>query len=243
MARYYFADANPIGKHFTIEKDWKNIGGPDKPYEIVGVAGDAKYDDAHEAPPRTLYLTAFGDGRMFANDFILRTSIPPDAVSSEARRSIAELLKGVEVRHIATMSEQVDASIVPERLIAMFSDSFGTLGLILAAIGLYGLLAYTAARRTKEIGVRMALGATRGAVTWMVLRDALAMVSAGLAGGIPVVLWARKFASSLVEGLPPSSVLTISFAALGVIVVALLASYIPARRATRVDPMVALRYE
>ena len=243
MARYYFADANPIGKHLTIEKDWKNIGGPDKPYEIVGVVGDAKYDDAHGAPPRTLYLTAFGDGRLFAHDFILRTSIPPDAVTSEARRSIAEILKGVEVRHITTMSEQVDASIVPERLIAMFSDSFGTLGLILAAIGLYGLLAYTAARRTKEIGVRMALGATRGAVTWMVLRDALVMVSAGLAAGIPVALWGRKFASSLIEGLPPSSVLTISFAALGVIVVALLASYIPARRATKVDPMVALRYE
>jgi len=89
----------------------------------------------------------------------------------------------------------------------------------------------------------MALGATRGAVTWMVLRDALVMVSAGLAAGIPVALWARKFASSLIEGLPPSSVLTISASALGVIVVALLASYIPARRATRVDPMVALRYE
>jgi hypothetical protein len=243
MALYYFADANPIGKHLTIEKDWKNIGGPDKPYEIVGVVGDAKYDDAHGAPPRTLYLTAFGDSRMLANDFILRTSIPPDAVTSEARRSIAEILKGVEVRHITTMSEQVDASIVLERLIAMFSDSFGTLGLILAAIGLYGLLAYTAARRTKEIGVRMALGATRGAVTWMVLCDALVMVSAGLAAGIPVALWARKFASSLVEGLPRSSVLIISASALGVIVVALLASYIPARRATKVDPMVALRYE
>src|SRR5208282_4536111 len=111
-----------------------------------------------------------------------------------------------------------------------------TLGLILAAIGLYGLLAYTAARRTKEIGVRMALGATRGNVTWMVLREALVMVSAGLAAGIPVALWARKFAASLIEGLPPSSVLPISFAALGVIAVALAATYIPARRATKVDP-------
>jgi ABC-type antimicrobial peptide transport system permease subunit len=141
------------------------------------------------------------------------------------------------------MSEQVDAAIVPERLIAMLSGSFGTLGLILAAIGLYGLLAYTAARRTKEIGVRMALGATRAVVTWMVLRDALLMVLAGLVVGIPVALWSRKFAGSLIEGLPASSALPISVAALGVIAVALLASYIPARRATKVDPMEALRYE
>ncbi len=243
MARYYFAGANPIGKHLSIEKDWKNIGGPDRPYEIVGVVGDAKYDDAHGAPPRTLYLTAFGDGRMYASDFILRTSMPPEAVTGEVRRSVAEILKGVAVRHATTMSEQVDAALVPERLIAMLSASFGTLGLILAAIGLYGLLAYAAARRTKEIGVRMALGATRGTVTWMVLRDALGMVSAGLLVGIPVALWSRKFAGSLIEGLPPSCVLPISMAALGVIAVAFMASYIPARRATKVDPMEALRYE
>ena len=243
MAQYYFADANPIGKHFTIERDWKNIGGPDKAYEIVGVVGNAKYDDAHGAPPRTIYLTAFGDGRMFASDFILRTSIPPDELTGAVRSSVAGILKGVQVDRVTTMAEQVDASIVPERLIAMLSGSFGTLGLILAAIGLYGLLAYTAARRTKEIGVRMALGATRGDVTWMVLRDALVMVSAGLAAGIPIALWARTFAASLIAGLPPSSLLPISFAAMGVVAVALAASYIPARRATKVDPMEALRYE
>ena len=171
------------------------------------------------------------------------TEVNVDAVTGEVRRSIAEILKGVEVRRITTMSEQVDAAIVPERLIAMLSGSFGTLGLILAAIGLYGLLAYTAARRTKEIGVRMALGATPGAVTWMVLRDALTMVSAGLVVGIPVALWSKKFAGSLIEGLPQSSVLPISMAALGVIAVAFMASYFPARRVTKVDPIEALRYE
>jgi len=243
MARYYFADANPVGKHLTIEKDWKNLGGPDKPYEIVGVVGDAKYDDAHGAPPRTLYLTALGDGQMFASDFILRTNLPPEAVAGDVRRCVSGILKGVQVDRVTTMSEQVDAAIVPERLVAMLSGSFGTLGLILAAIGLYGLLAYTAARRTKEIGVRMALGATRRTVRWMVLREALGMVAAGLAAGIPVALWARTLAASLVEDLPPSSLLPISVAALVVVAVALAAAYFPARRATKVDPMVALRYE
>jgi predicted permease len=243
MARYYFAGANPIGRHLTLDRDWKGIGGADKPYEIVGVVGNAKYSDAHEAPPGIVYLTAFQEGRMFANHFILRTLIAPVTVAGEVRHRVGEMLRGVQVDHVTTMSDQVDASIVPERLIAMLSGSFGALGSMLAAIGLYGLLAYTGARRTKEIGVRMALGATRGDVTWMVLRDALVMVSAGLAAGIPVALWARKFAASVMEGLPPSSVLPISFAALGVIAVALVASYIPARRATKVDPMVALRYE
>jgi ABC-type antimicrobial peptide transport system permease subunit len=149
----------------------------------------------------------------------------------------------VQVDRVTTMSDQVDASIVPERLITMLSGSFGALGSLLAAIGLYGLLAYTAARRTKEIGVRMALGATRGAVSWMVLRDALVMVTAGLAAGIPLALWARKFAASLIAGLPSTSVVPISLAALGVIAVAFAASYLPVRRAMKVDPIVALRYE
>ena len=152
-------------------------------------------------------------------------------------------LKTVPIVHIMTMNEQIDASIVPERLVAMLSGWFGALGALLAAIGLYGLLAYTVTRRTHEIGVRMALGATRGDVMRMVQHDALWMVCAGLAFGTPLALWAKRVATSLIPGLPANSPASIVFGGAVMIVLGLVAACVPARRATRVDPMVALRYE
>jgi predicted permease len=236
MAHYYFGRGNPLGRHFSIDGD-RN------PYEIVGVVGDAKYIEAREAAPRTIYFAAFQGGEVSSHEFTLRTSVAPAAVAGEVRRTVDEVLKGVRVERITTMADQVDASIVPERLIAMLSGVFGALGLMLAAVGLYGLLAYTVARRSNEIGIRMALGATRGGVTWMVLQDALAMVLSGLAIGIPVALWGREFAARVLEGLPESSAVPIAFGIVTLIAVALVASYVPARRATKVDPMGALRHE
>ena len=144
---------------------------------------------------------------------------------------------------VTTISDQVDASIVPERLIATLSGLFGALGAVLAAIGLYALLAYTVARRTHEIGIRMALGATSGDVTRMVLRDALVMVCAGLVVGIPIALWSENFTVSFTQDLPVKTAAPIAFGAVAMITVALLAAYLPARRAARVDPIEALRYE
>jgi ABC-type antimicrobial peptide transport system permease subunit len=142
-----------------------------------------------------------------------------------------------------TMNEQIDSSIVPQRLIAMLSAGFGALGALLAAIGLYGLLAYTAARRTHEIGVRMALGAAGTDVIRIVLRGALWMVCAGLAIGAPLAFWGKRVAASLIPDLPVASPLPIVVAAAIMIAVGLIAAYLPARRGMRVDPMVALRYE
>jgi putative ABC transport system permease protein len=182
MARYYFHDRSPLGMHVSFDH---NGDGDDRSYEIVGVAGDAKYQEIREKTWRTIYLDAFQADRV-GSQFCLRTSASPTAVIPAVRRTVRELLKTVPVLRVTTLADQVDASIVPERLIALLSGMFGALGSVLAAIGLYGLLAYTVARRVNEIGIRMALGATRGDVTRMVLGDALGMVCAGLAIGAPV---------------------------------------------------------
>ncbi|MFZ0590757.1 MAG: ABC transporter permease, partial [Bryobacteraceae bacterium] len=231
MSRYYFPGGSPLGKHIIFDGDGK-------PYEIVGVVGDAKYYEIREAAPRTIYIDAFQDWHA-PSRFVLRTAVTPSAIVPEVRRTARGLLKAVPIERVTTMAEQVDSSIVPERLIASLSGVFGALGSLLAAIGIYGLLAYTVARRINEIGIRMALGATRNTVIWMVLRDVLTMVCAGLAIGAPVAFWGNHFAAGLMQGLPARSAAPIAFAALAMIAVALLAAYLPARSAARVDPMEA----
>ena len=152
------------------------------------------------------------------------------------------MLKTVGVVNVTTLAEQVDASLVPERLIASLSGLFGALGSLLAAIGLYGLLAYSVARRTNEIGIRMALGATRSEMTTMVLKGALGLVGLGLVVGVPIAIWGSVVAASVVENLPAPSPLPIAVAAVTMIAVALLAASVPARRATRIEPVEALRH-
>jgi ABC-type antimicrobial peptide transport system permease subunit len=214
----------------------------DQTYEIVGVAGDAKYNDLHEAAPRTIYLDAFEQDRI-SDQLSLRTQIDPEATATAVRQKVASVMKGVSIVRVRTMTDQVDASIVPERVIATLSEWFGALGALLAAIGLYGLLAYRVSRRTRELGVRMALGARRSDLMRMVLREALGMVGAGVVIGIPLAVWGRKVAATLISNLPTGSETPIILGALAMVAVALLACWIPARRAMRVDPIEALRYE
>ncbi len=241
LARYYFGGASPIGKHVTLEH--VTGAGIDKSYEIVGMVADAKYYEIREPTPRTIYLPAFQDGKVLAQNFVLRTNVDPTSVAGDVRRTLGSVLKTIPVARITALSDQVDATIVTERLIAALSELFGGLGSLLAAIGLYGLLAYTVARRITEIGIRMALGATPGHVTRMVFLDALGMVSAGLLLGILLALWGKAFAASLMRDLPLDGVAPIAFGAIGMVAVALAAAYTPARRAARVDPMDALRHE
>jgi len=159
------------------------------------------------------------------------------------RRVVRGLLKTVAVGKVTTLDGQVDGAIVPERLSALLSGLFSALGAVLAALGLYGLLAYNVARRINEIGIRVALGATRTDITRMVLREAFGMSAAGLAIGVLLAYWGKRFVASLIPGLPVQSVVPIVFGAAVMVALALLAAYTPARRAARVSPMEALRYE
>lgn len=237
MAREFFGDRSPIGTHMTL--DHITLRGDDTPtYQIVGVVGDAKYNDLQQAPPRTIYLQAFQ-----AESLTVRTAINPSAVSTSVRQTIASVMPTLPITGVTTMTDQIDAAIVPERLIATLSTWFGALAALLTAIGLYGLLAYTVAHRTNEIGVRMALGASPGDILRLVLRDALLMLCIGVALGIPLALWSKRIAVHLLEGLPTTSSSPVILGVLLIAAVALLAAFIPAHRATRADPNIALRYE
>jgi predicted permease len=247
MARYYFGTSSPLGRRFTLE-------GQTRPFEIVGLVGDAKYQDLHETPPRTIYLHAFQGSGGADSTFVLRTDVPPMSAVADVRRAVRDVLPNVPVARVTTLAEQVDASILPERLIAMLSALVGVLAAILVAIGLYGLLAYTVTRRVNEIGIRIAIGATSRDVTWMVLTSAFGLVGVGLIIGVPIAMWTKSYASRVLAivaateaespvTLPVDTTVPIVVAAIAMLTVALVASYVPARRATKVDPMVALRCE
>ena len=213
----------------------------DRPYQIVGVVGDTKYLNLQEPIPRMVYLNAFQEPRLFSHQFSLRTNVRPEAVAGEVRRAVRDALPTVAVAKVTTMTDQVDASMIPERLIAMLSGFFGALGALLSAIGLYGLLAYTVARRTAEIGIRMALGATEGAVARMVMASAFGLTCLGLVIGAPLALWSLRLAATFVDDPAAGFALPLSIAAAAMIVVAALAAYLPARRASRVNPIEARR--
>jgi len=234
LARHYFAGRDPVGRRVWLENERE-------PYEIVGVAGDAKYNDIRAVAPPTVYV--FAPMSRGSTQLSLRTDVSPGALAADARRIVNEVCGPESVRGVTTLSDQVDAALVPERLMAILAGFFGACGALLAAVGLYGLLAYTVARRTKEIGIRMALGAERADVMRMVLRSALMLVLAGCVAGAPVAFWGTRVAATAIESLSGGAVWPVAAAAGAMVVVAALAAWTPAHRATRIDPVSALRAE
>ena len=234
LARQYFRGRDPIGQHIWLENQRE-------PFEIVGVADDAKYQDVRLAAPPIVYLFALMSSG--SANLSLRTSVRPPAIAADARRIVTDVFGADSVGGVTTLAEQVDASIVPERLLAILSGFFGAVGALLAAIGIFGLLAYTVAQRTKEIGIRVALGATRGRVIGMVAARAGWLVCLGLLVGTPAAVWSTRLAARVVENLPSDGAAPLAAAAALLIIVAPIAVYAPARRATRVDPVIALRAE
>lgn len=162
-------------------------------------------------------------------------------------RAIRSTVKGLDatlpVFELRSVDEQIDRALITERMIATLSAGFGVIATLLAIVGLYGVMAYTVARRTREIGIRIALGAFRKDVVWMVMKEALLLIAAGVAIGLPAAISLSRFIQSQLFGLAPNDPATITVAAIVLAVVAALAGYIPALRASRVDPMRALHYE
>jgi ABC-type antimicrobial peptide transport system permease subunit len=226
-----------LGKRF-------GISGPDssEQIEVIGIVKDAKMSSLTEqVRPAAYYPHAQGSG--FLSNLVVRYTGAPDSVIPQVRQAIKQVNSQLPVDEVVSLSEHVGRSLVPQKLVARLAAFFGLLALLLACVGLYGVLSYAVARRTGEIGIRMALGAQSGTVLWLVLREALALVGSGVAIGLLVALFVTKLANSLLFGLKPNDPLTLTAAAVLLFAVATVAGYLPARRAARVDPLVALRDE
>jgi len=235
-ARTFFPNQNPIGKRFTTTP-----GGKDS-IEIVGVVRDAKYDSVREPAPPTMYDSFIQTPR--ASAFLtLRTEGLPSAIAPAVRQTIHDAAPNLPIVTITTQMESIERRFRQERLFAQAYALFGGIALLLAAVGLFGLMSYNVARRTPELGIRMALGAQRGRVLGMVMMESMLLVAIGVIAGVSVALAAGRFVSTLVFGLSATDAATILIAAGVLGVVSALAAYLPARRASRVDPAIALRAE
>ncbi|HXJ91377.1 MAG TPA: ABC transporter permease [Terriglobia bacterium] len=241
MARRFFAGRNPIDKHVQLGP-WSGRQG----CEIIGVVGDSKYLSLRERVPLTTYINvaqlppAMGPRGV---TFEVSSAVPPMSLVPQVRNLLQSIDSRLSASDVNTLAEQVDSSLYQEKLVSALSTFFGVLALALACIGLYGVMAYAVARRTNEIGVRMALGAQRSRILQMVLREALLLAVIGVVIGLPAAWAATRSISSMLYGLNPADPVTILVATFLMAAVAGLAGYVPARRAARVDPMVALRYE
>ena len=240
FARTYLGGRDPIGQSFQIEE---GVGRPRPFYEIVGVAKDTKYTDLREPFAPLAHLALRQDGDLGQSvQLVIRADAAMTTVTPALTRAITEVHPAIAVQYV-TMKRQVQQSLLRERLMARLSGFFGGLAVLIATIGLYGVMSNMVARRRMEIGVRMALGADRGTVVRMIVREAAGLLAAGLIIGAVLSVFAARTAETFLYGLNPGDPLTIALAMAGLATVTLLASWVPARRASRVAPTVALREE
>jgi predicted permease len=240
FARRFLNGANPVGQRFWMEAFY---GAPETRYEIVGLVRNIKFGDLREEFRPIIYTTRAQDSQASPGDnFLIRSRLSQTETIAAVKRLLNEINPAITVS-FQSFKPMIEATILRERLMATLSGFFGLLALLLACIGLYGILSYAVASRTNEIGIRMALGAQTRDVRWLILREALALVIAGVALGLPLIFAATRLAATLLFGLTPTDPVSLLSAALLMLAVALVASYLPSRRATRVDPMATMRCE
>jgi predicted permease len=240
MARHFFPNSSPIGHRFAIGET------PDHPgeIEVIGVVKDAKYFTLNEDPQMAAYFPCTQNPGFYGN-FLVRYAPGTNRqeIISRARHAITEINSNILVDNVSSLEEQVNRSIAMQSLVARLSGFFGILAVFLACIGIYGLLSYSVARRTSELGIRLALGAQAHTLLWLVLRESILLLVLGLAVGIPIALSSTHILKSLLYRLSPLDPTAIAVAIAAVALMMVAAAWLPARRATRVDPLQALRTE
>jgi predicted permease len=236
MARHYYPNGDALGKRFGKTADKRNE------IEIVGIVKDVKYQSLTENPRSMIYYPLNQHPDPVSN-FIIRTSHDPQIVIPAVRRVLAEVNSDLPIDDVVSLQDHVSRSLVQQKLVARLGSFFGLLALMLASIGLYGVLSYSVARRRNEIGIRMALGASTLDVMKMVLRSGMTLTIVGVVLGVAGAIALTRLVSALLFGVTATDFTTFIAVSLALLIVALVACYIPARRATRVDPLIALRYE
>lgn len=235
MAERFYPNESPLGRRFSTY-------GSSEQFEIIGVVKDAKYGTVTEQWRPMAYYPHAQSPQPLGN-LVVRFSGPPAAIVPQVRQTIQQVNRHLPIDEVVSLSEHIGRSLTQQKLVARLASFFALLASLLACVGLYGVLSYTVARRTNEIGIRKALGAQTHSVLWLVLREAVKLVLIGLGIGLVAAAYTTKIAERLLFGLKPTDPLTLIGATLLLLVVATMAGYLPARRAARVDPMVALRDE
>jgi predicted permease len=240
MANQYFSDSNPLEAQISL-----GIHPARQNLQVIGIVKDAKYQKLQEPTRNVAYVCYLQDPKLLLSSNLtmeVRASQSPDKVAMPIRRAIQNLGKDIPIS-FEIFSNRVSESLVKERLVATISSFFGILALLLASLGLYGTVAYTVARRTNQLGIRIALGATPAMVIWMVLKETLLVILIGCIVGVGAALAVAKYASGMIYGLSATDVTTIALATVVLFIVGGIAGFIPARRAARIDPVQALRQE
>jgi macrolide transport system ATP-binding/permease protein len=235
LARTYFGNENPVGRRITFVDDKRDL-------EIAGVSANLRYGSLKEGSPMSVFVAAsqFSPYRV---TYALRTAGDPLRYVQSVLEIVREADSRIPVTNVVTQAAEIDRTISQEVTFAKLSTGFAVLALLIACVGLYGTVSYNVARRVGEIGIRMALGAQRGAVVWMVLRRVLLLAAVGLAISVPAALSAFRLVKSFLFETQPNDPGTLALAGVVLLSAAILAGYAPARRASRIDPLVALRHE
>lgn len=239
FVKKFFGERDPIGRHFGMGGD----PGTKTDIEIIGVVRDAHYEELRQQVPRQVFVAGLQSKNPGGASVFVRAHGDPLAFAGAARREVAALDSNIPVFNMKTMNRQLDESLVLERFVTTLSTAFGILATVLAMVGLYGVMAYTVARRAREIGIRMALGALGGNVVRLIMREVAVLIAIGVAIALPAAYGLTRLVRSQLYGVEPHDPLTLAAATVGLSAVALLAGFIPAWRASRVDPVKILRYE